>query len=114
MLILGFIIFSTGYYFVRTYTTSEGTRTGTLIKISKKGKLFKTYEGDLVLAGSQMLTKQSIWNFSVLNENVYSNMQPLEGKMVRLYYKEVVNAFPWQGETNYLVYKTEAVKTDIE
>ncbi|MFZ1750391.1 MAG: hypothetical protein WAU01_09375, partial [Saprospiraceae bacterium] len=36
------ILGSTVYYFSRTYTKSEGTRTGILYKISKKGMIFKT------------------------------------------------------------------------
>lgn len=112
-LIIGFlalILFSTVYYFYRTYTISEGTRTGILYKISKKGAMFKTYEGELQLAGSAIVNKASSWSFSVKNQNVYSSVQNLEGKNVRLYYQEMVHSFPWQGETNYLVYKAEEVK----
>ena len=36
VLILAGIVFSGVYYFYRTYTVSEGTRTGILFKISKK------------------------------------------------------------------------------
>jgi len=112
-LIIGFlalILFSTVYYFYRTYTISEGTRTGILYKISKKGAMFKTFEGELQLAGSAIVNKASSWSFSVKNQNVYSSVQNLEGKNVRLYYQEMVHSFPWQGETNYLVYKAEEVK----
>lgn len=109
-LIFGLIIFSTGYYFYRTYTISEGTRTGILFKISKKGKVFKTYEGQLQLAGATIMNKESTFEFSAENEAVYMSMQEHEGKNIRLHYKEKVNAFPWQGDTDYLVYKVEAIK----
>ena len=36
------ILFGAIWYFYRTYTVSEGTRSGMLFKISKKGKIFKT------------------------------------------------------------------------
>ncbi|HRD07632.1 MAG: hypothetical protein U0V54_06975 [Saprospiraceae bacterium] len=98
------------YYFYRTYTLSEGTRTGMLFKISRKGKIFKTYEGQIQLAGATMMSKQSIWEFSVTNPKTYNDLQTLEGKNVRLHYKEVVDAFPWQGETNYLVYDVNEVR----
>jgi hypothetical protein len=98
------------YYFYRTYTLSEGTRTGMLFKISRKGKIFKTYEGQIQLAGATMMSKQSIWEFSVTNPKTYNDLQNLEGKNVRLHYKEVVDAFPWQGETNYLVYDVNEVR----
>ncbi|MBK8347994.1 MAG: 6-phosphogluconate dehydrogenase [Saprospiraceae bacterium] len=110
VLLIAFFAFSAAFYFYRTYTISEGTRTGILYKISKKGKLFKTYEGQLQLAGVTIMNKESSFEFSVENENIYSSMQNLEGKNVRLHYKQLINAFPWQGDTDYLVYKVEEVK----
>ncbi|MBL0101095.1 MAG: hypothetical protein IPP49_14555 [Saprospiraceae bacterium] len=97
VLLIAFFAFSAAFYFYRTYTISEGTRTGILYKISKKGKLFKTYEGQLQLAGVTIMNKESSFEFSVENENIYSSMQNLEGKNVRLHYKQLINAFPWQG-----------------
>ena len=101
------MVSGTGYYFYRTYTKSEGTRTGTLFKVSKKGYVFKTYEGQLLLAGSALVTKTSTWDFSVDDEATYKELQQLEGKTVKCYYKEKIDAFPWQGDTDYLVYKVE-------
>lgn len=99
-----------GYYFYRTYTISEGSRSGTLFKISKKGVMFKTYEGQLHLAGSQMLTTQSTWDFSAKDANVYLELQKYEGKNVKCYYNQKVDAFPWQGDTDYIVYRVEPVQ----
>jgi hypothetical protein len=110
ILILAVVVFSGVYYFYRTYTVSEGTRTGILYKISKKGKLFKTYEGQLQLAGSAIMNKESTFEFSVTDGQVYSIIQGLEGKNIRLHYKELVDAFPWQGDTDYMVYKAEEIK----
>lgn len=110
MLLAGMILFSTVYYFYRSYTISEGTRTGILFKISKKGKIFKTYEGQLQLAGATIMNKESTFEFSVENEAIYNSLQEYEGKNIRLHYKEKVDAFPWQGDTNYLVYKVETIK----
>lgn len=104
------ILFSVSWYFYRTYTLSEGTRSGMLFKISKKGKLFKTYEGQLHLGGSAIMNKESVWSFSAANGQVYADIQNLEGKNVRLAYREVVDAFPWQGETDYIVYSAEEIK----
>ena len=36
-------------------------------------------------------------------------IQKFEGKNVKLHYKEKENTFPWQGDTDYLVYKVEPV-----
>jgi len=108
--IIALILFSTVYYFYRNYTVSEGTRTGILFKISKKGKIFKTYEGQLQLAGAAIMNKESTFEFSVLNEDIYNQIQNLEGKNIRLHYEEKVDAFPWQGDTDYIVTKAEEIK----
>ncbi|MBK8825185.1 MAG: hypothetical protein IPO26_00440 [Saprospiraceae bacterium] len=110
MTVVGLILFSTVYYFYRTYTISEGTRTGILFKISKKGKIFKTYEGQLQLAGAAIMNKESTFEFSADDEAVYLNLQQFEGKNVRVHYSEKINAFPWQGDTDYLVYQAELIK----
>lgn len=108
-LLLGVLALA-GYYFYRTWVYSEGTRTGMLIKASRKGNILKTYEGQLHLGNSAMMTDQSVWNFSIKDKATYDMLQPLEGKNVKCHYKELKNAFPWQGETNYLVYKIEATQ----
>ncbi|MEZ4925123.1 MAG: hypothetical protein R3A50_02530 [Saprospiraceae bacterium] len=108
--LVAFFLFGIGYYVYRTYTISEGSRTGTLFKISKKGVLFKTFEGQLHLAGSVMMTSQSTWDFSALNAGVYQELQNFEGKSVKCYYREKIDPFPWQGDTHYLVYRVEPVQ----
>jgi len=103
-----------GYYWVSSWTFSQGTRAGTLIKISKKGVVFKTYEGQLNLGGFQSDAASgvvgNIWEFSVLEGDVYKQLQQYEGKQVKLHYKERYNSFPWQGDTNYFIYKVEQVQ----
>ncbi len=108
--LIGLLLFASGYYFYRTYTISEGSRTGTLCKISKKGILFKTYEGQLHLAGSMMISQQSTWDFSAKNAEIYDQLQAVEGKMVKCYYRQKVDAFPWQGDTDYIVYQVQVLK----
>ena len=51
-----------------SWTYSEGTRAGQLIKISKKGVFFKTNEGELNLGGLRIGDQQTalegnIWSF---------------------------------------------------
>lgn len=110
VLLIAFLLFGTGYYIYRTYTISEGSRSGTLFKISKKGVVFKTYEGQLHLAGSAMMTAQSTWDFSAQDAGVYQELQKYEGKNIKCYYREKVDAFPWQGDTDYIVYRVEPVQ----
>jgi hypothetical protein len=104
------LVSGSGYYIYRTYTISDGSRTGTLFKVSRKGVVFKTFEGQLHLGGSAIMTQQSVWDFSARNGDVYQQLQTLEGKTVKCHYKQLVDPFPWQGDTEYIVYKVEAVQ----
>jgi hypothetical protein len=99
---------------VCSWTYSEGTRAGQLIKISKKGVVFKTNEGELNLGGLRMGTGQdalegNIWEFSVINDEVLEKVKSFEGKRVKLNYKERYKSMPWQGKTNYIVVGVEPI-----
>ncbi len=104
VLILGTV----AYVFFAGITYSDGNRAGYLMKVSKKGFVFKTYEGQLNLGGvgtgdvTAMLGNQ-IWEFSVADEETYKKLQNFEGRQVKLHYKERLRSFFWQGDTNYFV-----------
>jgi len=102
-----------GYLLVCNFTYSKGTRSGYLVKITRKGFLFKTYEGTLGIAGISQ-TRQGLmstnWDFSVRNREVYQTLDSLQGVPVKLYYREKLKAMPWQGDTPYFVYAAEPVK----
>ena len=103
------------YVFICGITYSEGSRTGIAIKVSKKGYLFKTYEGTLNLGGisseNGTLMPMKIWDFSIEKHDtaVFNKITSTQGKEVRLYYKEVLKTFFWQGDTKYYIYKVEVV-----
>ena len=108
--VLGFIAF----VWISGWTYSEGTRAGHLIKISRKGVVFKTYEGQLNLGGFQSDPQTgvagNIWEFSVRNSDIYEELQNHEGKQVTLFYRQRYRSFAWQGKTEYFVYRVEQVK----
>lgn len=114
--VLALILISIIYVFICGISYSTGTRTGVVIKLSKKGYVFKTYEGELNLGGISegdgTLMPTRIWKFSVQRNNtaVYDAITQSEGKHVRLYYKEVLKNLFWQSETPYLIEKMEIVK----
>ena len=114
--LLALVLISLIYVFICGISYSTGTRTGVVIKLSKKGYIFKTYEGELNLGGISegdgTLMPTRIWKFSVQRNNtaVYDAITQSEGKHVRLYYKEVLKNFFWQSETPYLIEKMEVVK----
>ena len=104
------------YFFICGRSYSVGTRTGIVIKISHKGYIIKTYEGELNLGGVSegdgTIMPNHIWNFSVEkhNQSIYDDLTMSEGKHVRLYYREVIKNLFWQSDTPYLVEKVEIVK----
>jgi hypothetical protein len=85
------------------YTYSEGTRTGFVQKLSRKGWLCKTWEGELAMT-TQPGTAPQIFNFSVRRDSVAREIERIEGSQVTLHYKEhrgvPTSCF---GETPYFV-----------
>lgn len=93
---------------------STGKRAGLVIKMSKKGVLFKTYEGQLNTGGfseSAGDITSSIWLFSVKpgNEKVRDQIDEAinDGRRVKLYYEEKYIKLFFLGDTKYFVYKVE-------
>lgn len=102
---------------------SEGFRVGTIQKISKKGFLLKTYEGELTqgmietsvdpASGGGTGVSTRIWYFSAEQDPklLEAMNQAIEmNKRVKLYYHERYARLPWVGESNHVVYKVEELQ----
>jgi hypothetical protein len=95
---------------------SAGKRAGEIIKISKKGYVFKTYEGQLNTGGFGEVggdITSSIWHFSVKRDN-NEVLEALDsaidyGYRVKLYYDEKYVKIFFLGDTKYFVTKVEFV-----
>jgi hypothetical protein len=104
-----------GYVAFMSFATySDGFRSGKLYKFSKKGNVFKTYEGEIQLAigdGANFNTKGS-WAFSVSasNKDVIANLEAGMEKEVKLHYEEKYWQLPWNGDTKYMVDKVDIIK----
>ncbi len=107
LLTLGVILgLSVWLYFRYWFVYSEGTRVGILYKFSKKGTIFKTYEGEMLLPGignkraanGTMITNNFL--FSVDNEKLAKELMKLQGMELELHYQNFNNALPWRGD-NY-------------
>lgn len=114
-LLIGLVVVCALILWMSSWTYSEGTRAGQLIKLSEKGVVFKTYEGELNLGGLRTGNTNdglegNLWQFSVLDESVISDLIKAEGKRVKLGYKERYKAMPWQGETNYFITNVEVIE----
>jgi len=93
----------------------EGVRAGIVVRISKKGVIFKTYEGQLnlesfgALRGTNPIA--STFDFSVesTDEKVIKDLEAasLSGERVNLKYIKRYGSFPWRGETQYFITEVE-------
>lgn len=113
-LILGLIIFSFLYW----GSYSSGVRSGVVVKVSKKGFLFKTYEGQLNLETFGAIKGSSVINqsfdFSIDNgeDKIFNDLEQvsLSGEHVNLHYTERYVKFFWRGDTKYFVTEVERSK----
>lgn len=105
VIVAGGLIYFLAIYFI---TYSEGFRAGELVKFSHKGVVIKTWEGQI----SQGVSEAQIFYFSVEDneKEVIKKLQDLQGKNVKLTYKERYSTLFWLGDTKYFV--TEVVKTE--
>ena len=105
--ILAFIVLLTGigfagyFAFIYYVSVSDGIRSGELIRLSHKGVVIKTWEGEL----SQGISGAQIFKFSVLDSDkeVIEQMKILQGHCVKLTYVEKYRTFFWWGETRYFI-----------
>ncbi|MCB0473378.1 MAG: 6-phosphogluconate dehydrogenase [Flavobacteriaceae bacterium] len=95
------------FLFIYYVPYSQGYRSGQLVKISHKGVLFKTWEGEI----SQGVSQSQIFQFSVQSseKEVIDQLKDLQGQYVKLTYEERFATFPWLGDTKYFI--TEVEKT---
>jgi hypothetical protein len=97
---------------------SEGIRSGVIVKISKKGWLFKTYEGQLNLqtfgANRSSNLVSETFDFSVEGDraDIIKTLEEtsLSGERVSLKYTERMMKFFWRGDTKYFVVEVERLK----
>ena len=94
-------IFSLYYAFIYYVPYSDGVRSGELIKISHKGVLIKTWEGEI----SQGISGAQIFTFSVLDKDqeVIDKLQEYQGQYVKVNYVERFKTFSWLGDTRYFI-----------
>ncbi len=95
-----------------TWIYSDGERVGYVQKLSHKGWLCKTWEGELVLV-TVPGTQAEKFYFTVRDPAVIPKINALSGERVRLHYEEH-KGVPSScfGETSHFVNDVEEVKED--
>jgi hypothetical protein len=103
ILVLGAVWFAWHFYWV----FGEGVKAGQLNNFTKKGYIFKTYEGKLIQAGFQGGQPGSVqsneFRFSVVSESVAAKLMSNSGKEFELHYKEYMGTLPWRGTSEFIV-----------
>lgn len=101
-------------FFISSASFSTGYRAGVPIKVSHKGFLFKTWEGQLNVGGLTNSGQGAIpttWDFSipgdaeVVREKIEQAIT--DGNRVKLQYKEKYVKLFWKGDTKYFVSDVE-------
>lgn len=106
--ILFFILFVAGFTYWKYYFTySDGSRAGLLQKLSRKGSVFKTYEGEMILSSVQSNNNVPLASekflFSVNDKRVADQLSAMQGEFIVVYYRQMNGTLPWRGESAYIV-----------
>lgn len=102
------------FWYKYLFVFAEGVKSGYLNYATKKGYIFKTYEGKLIQEGfgrgkTGGLTSYE-FEFSVESDSVFMKLEQNSGKQFDLHYKEYKGALPWRGNSNYVVDKVVNMK----
>lgn len=99
----------------------EGYRVGMVNKISKKGAIWETYEGQMALegiSGSGSSVGANTWDFAIDNYMPEEKQKELRdtlescmnsGQKVKIHYVQQLSTFPWRSESNHLIQSIEPV-----
>lgn len=97
------IVFSLWAYTALHYTYSTGHRAGYLQKISKRGWLCKTWEGEIQLT-AQPGTSPEVFTFSVRSDSIARELEKLTGQRIDATYAQH-KGIPTScfGDTEYFI-----------
>lgn len=114
--LIAFVAFLGWFMFIWYANYSDGSRTGYITKLSHKGVIFKTWEGEMNFGffglGQNTKVSENIWYFSVLNDEVAKQVQQASesGQKVTVFYKQKYRKIFFRGDTEYLVYRVDVMK----
>ncbi|MEA5405111.1 hypothetical protein VB776_19405 [Arcicella sp. DC2W] len=97
---------------------SVGDRAGVISKFSKKGVLFKTYEGELNEGAQGQMGNMvnRLWAFTVDSDDpaVIQKLEDamLTGRRIKVRYEQRYMKFSWMGDTEYFV--TEVAEAPLK
>lgn len=112
LIISPIILITLFFLFAYNANYSNGSRSGTVIKVSKKGFIFKTLEGQLNLESFGALKSANsfaeTFSFSIEKGNTALEKKleevSLSGERINLLYNEKYIKLAWRGDTKFFVY----------
>lgn len=96
------------------FVYSEGTKAGTLNTFQKKGFVFKTYEGKIILSGFKANVQSNEFAFSVVDQSIADALFKSAGKHVDIHYRSYLGALPWRGQERFIVDSVLAINDQTE
>ena len=109
--LVGIVMLVVGYFWVvPSWNYSTGERAGWVQKLSKKGWLCKTWEGELAMVSMPGAAPEKFY-FTVWDDAVAGELNKVMGQRVSLHYEEKVG-LPTScfGETRHYVTRVTAVE----
>lgn len=104
IVLLPVVIFALWTWVTLGYVYAQGERAGYVQKLSKKGWLCKTWEGELAMVNLPGSVSPQIFNFTVRNDSIAELLEKDIGKRVSITYEQhrgvPTTCF---GETEYFV-----------
>jgi hypothetical protein len=88
------------WYYYNVY--SDGERKGMLVKVSEKGNVFKTYEGEMWLSCRQIVSPERFL-FSIEDKSLADTLENLQDQCIQVQYKQYRKLLPWRGDSEYIV-----------
>ena len=89
------------------YVVGYGMKAGTLNYVVKKGYMFKTFEGEMILDGFQSKGVNGMQSneflFSISDTALAMKLMLSAGKHVLVRYKEYNGAVSWRGYSKFVV-----------
>ncbi|TAL27179.1 MAG: hypothetical protein EPN97_18050 [Alphaproteobacteria bacterium] len=101
------LVVGADYTYNMAYNYAEGSRTGTIFKLSKKGGLCKTWEGEMMMDGIGLNDGQGVtasFQFTVMDEKLLPKIEDEKnkGERVELKYRQAKWLWSCLQESEYV------------
>jgi hypothetical protein len=103
ILLIVVVVIGLRYFYVVGY----GMKAGTLNYVVKKGYLFKTFEGEMILDGFQSKGVNGMQSneflFSITDTALAMRLMLSSGRHILVRYREYNKGVPWRGYSQFVV-----------